>query len=203
MKLKTTLFGETYRFDSVRDVLNKAGELRSGDVLAGVAASSMQERVAAKAVLAELLLRDLRENPAVPYEQDEVTRIIQDDRAYSRVYAEHAGTGRSGNSGNVCWTRRTSSADHLSASRKGLTSRNGRRRLQDHVQSPISFIAAKQNARGRGPFQQYRRPAGARCPRGLQPNDTTGRRSPSIVGAGATRGCPTARGMRSSASTSR
>ena len=33
MKLKTTLFGETYRFDSVRDVLNKAGELRSGDVL--------------------------------------------------------------------------------------------------------------------------------------------------------------------------
>ena len=44
MKLKTTLFGETYRFDSVRDVLNKAGELRSGDVLAGVAASSMQER---------------------------------------------------------------------------------------------------------------------------------------------------------------
>ena len=46
MKLKTTLFGETYRFDSVRDVLNKAGELRSGDVLAGVAASSMQERVA-------------------------------------------------------------------------------------------------------------------------------------------------------------
>ena len=51
MKLKTTLFGETYRFDSVRDVLNKAGELRSGDVLAGVAASFMQERVAAKQVL--------------------------------------------------------------------------------------------------------------------------------------------------------
>ena len=87
MKLKTTLFGETYRFDSVRDVLNKAGELRSGDVLAGVAASSMQERVAAKAVLAELLLRDLRENPAVPYEQDEVTRIIQDD-LNERIYAE-------------------------------------------------------------------------------------------------------------------
>ena len=78
MKLKTALFGETYRFDSVRDVLNKAGELRSGDVLAGVAASSMQERVAAKQVLSELTLGDLREHPVVPYEDDAVTRIIQD-----------------------------------------------------------------------------------------------------------------------------
>lgn len=43
-----------------------------------LAAESAQERVAAKAVLAELLLRDLRENPAVPYEQDEVTRLILD-----------------------------------------------------------------------------------------------------------------------------
>ena len=38
-------------------------------------------------MLAELLLRDLRENPAVPYEQDEVTRIIQDD-LNERIYAE-------------------------------------------------------------------------------------------------------------------
>ena len=87
MKLKTLLFGKTYAFRDVKDVLAKANEPKSGDRLAGLAAESAQERVAAKAVLAELLLRDLRENPAVPYEQDEVTRIIQDD-LNERIYAE-------------------------------------------------------------------------------------------------------------------
>ena len=65
LKLKTLLFGKTYAFRDVKDVLAKANEPKSGDRLAGLAAESAQERVAAKAVLAELLLRDLRENPAV------------------------------------------------------------------------------------------------------------------------------------------
>lgn len=47
MKLKTTLFGNVYQFKDVKEVLAKANELRSGDVLAGVAAASSQERVAA------------------------------------------------------------------------------------------------------------------------------------------------------------
>lgn len=47
--------------------------------LPGLAAETAQERVAAKVVVASLLLSDLREHPAVPYEEDEVTRIIQDD----------------------------------------------------------------------------------------------------------------------------
>ena len=63
----------------MKEVLAKANEPKSGDTLAGIAAASAQERVAAKAVLSELLLSDLREHPAVPYEQDEGTRIIQDD----------------------------------------------------------------------------------------------------------------------------
>ena len=50
MKLKTTLFGNVYQFKEVKEVLAKANELRSGDVLAGVAAASSQERVAAKQV---------------------------------------------------------------------------------------------------------------------------------------------------------
>ena len=79
MKLKTTLFGKTYAFRDVKDVLAKANEEKSGDKLAGVAAESAEERVAAKVVLSELLVSDLRENPVVPYESDEVTRIIQDD----------------------------------------------------------------------------------------------------------------------------
>lgn len=59
--------------------MGKANEEKSGDKLAGVAAETAEERVAAKYVLANLTLNDLRNNPAVPYEEDEVTRIIQDD----------------------------------------------------------------------------------------------------------------------------
>ena len=79
MVLKTKLLGHTYAFSSVKEVLAKANEEKSGDKLAGVAAENAEERVAAKIVLAQLTLADLRENPVVPYEQDEVTRIIQDD----------------------------------------------------------------------------------------------------------------------------
>ena len=79
MVLSTKLFGKTYVFRNIKAALAKANEEKTGDQLAGLAAESAQERVAAKVVVANLLLSDLRENPAVPYEQDEVTRIIQDD----------------------------------------------------------------------------------------------------------------------------
>ncbi len=78
MNLKTTLAGKVFSFRSVKEVLAKADEEKSGDVLAGVAAESTLERVAAKEVLSNLLVRDIRENPVVPYEEDEVTRINQD-----------------------------------------------------------------------------------------------------------------------------
>mgnify|MGYP004442553763 CR=1 FL=1 len=79
MILKTKLHGHTYEFKDVRDVQCKANENKSGDSLAGVAAESAEERIAAKWVLANLTLNDIRNNPAVPYEDDEVTRIIEDD----------------------------------------------------------------------------------------------------------------------------
>ena len=79
MKLQTTLLGKTYQFRDLKEVLAKANEEKTGDKLAGLAAESAQERVAAKVVLSAVILSDLRENPAVPYEIDEVTRIIQDD----------------------------------------------------------------------------------------------------------------------------
>lgn len=78
MKLSTRLFGKTYRFLSVKELLGRANEARSGDELAGVAARSERERIAAKMTLAALTLRELRENPVVPYEHDEVTRVIDD-----------------------------------------------------------------------------------------------------------------------------
>lgn len=79
MILKTKLFGHVYEFKNVCEVMAKANEEKSGDKLAGIAAETAEERVAAKVVLSHLTLNDLRNNPAVPYEEDEVTRIIQDD----------------------------------------------------------------------------------------------------------------------------
>ena len=79
MILKTTLLGKTYTFRDLKQVLAKANEEKSGDKLAGLAAENAQERIAAKVVLSAVTLRELRENPVVPYEEDEVTRIIQDD----------------------------------------------------------------------------------------------------------------------------
>ena len=79
MKLSATVRGRTYTFPDLRAVMGKANEPKSGDVLAGVAAENATERVAARRVLADLPMEILREHPAVPYEQDEVTRLIQDD----------------------------------------------------------------------------------------------------------------------------
>lgn len=87
MKLKTHLFGKSYEFKDVKDVLAKANEVKSGDELAGIAAETAQERVAAKVVLSDMLVSDVRNNPVVPYEEDEVTRIIQDD-VNERIYDE-------------------------------------------------------------------------------------------------------------------
>ena len=78
MAYQTLLGGQIFRFDSVKEVLAKANEEKSGDILAGVAAASDLERVAAKEVLSGMLLKDLREHPVVPYEEDDVTRMNQD-----------------------------------------------------------------------------------------------------------------------------
>jgi ethanolamine ammonia-lyase large subunit len=79
VQLASTIRGVKYRFESVKEVLAKANPPKSGDDLAGVSAKDSVERVAARAVLADLTLADLRANPVVPYEQDEVTRLVEDD----------------------------------------------------------------------------------------------------------------------------
>lgn len=83
MLLRTKLHGKTYEFPDIRLVMGKANEEKSGDQLAGLAADSTAERIAARLVLAGIPLWVLLENPAVPYDKDEVTRVIQDglDRA--------------------------------------------------------------------------------------------------------------------------
>lgn len=79
MELKTSLYNNIYSFSSIKEVLAKANEKKSGDTLAGVGAKSDLERVAAKVVLADLTVKDITENPAIDYDRDSVTRIILDD----------------------------------------------------------------------------------------------------------------------------
>jgi len=70
--------GETFVFRTLGELLGKATPLRSGDELAGVAATSLSERAAAQCCLADVPLALFLEYPLVPYEKDEVTRLIMD-----------------------------------------------------------------------------------------------------------------------------
>jgi ethanolamine ammonia-lyase large subunit len=79
VQLASTIRGVRYTFASVTEVLAKANAPKSGDDLAGISARDAVERVAARAVLADLTLRELREHPVVPYERDELTRYVEDE----------------------------------------------------------------------------------------------------------------------------
>jgi ethanolamine ammonia-lyase large subunit len=65
-------------FDDLRSLLARATPLRSGDLLAGLAATSAAERVAAQMALAEVHLATILAEPVIPYEADDVTRLIVD-----------------------------------------------------------------------------------------------------------------------------
>ena len=73
-----TIGSRTYAFADLRTLLAKASPARSGDHLAGLAAGSSEERVAAQMALAALPLRTFLNEAVVPYEDDEVTRLIVD-----------------------------------------------------------------------------------------------------------------------------
>ena len=73
-----TVGNHVYRFDDLKALLAKATPLRSGDQLAGIAAGSAEERMAARLALAELPLSTFLRDAVIPYEDDEVTRLIVD-----------------------------------------------------------------------------------------------------------------------------
>jgi ethanolamine ammonia-lyase large subunit len=80
MGFVSTIGNTRYSFDNLRELLAKASPLRSGDVLAGLAAASAEERVAAQYALADLPLTVFLSETVVAYEEDEVTRLINDTR---------------------------------------------------------------------------------------------------------------------------
>ena len=78
MPTSHTIGQQRYQFADLRTLLAKASPLRSGDQLAGVAALDARERIAAQLALADLPLRSFLNEAVVPYEGDEVTRLILD-----------------------------------------------------------------------------------------------------------------------------
>ncbi len=85
---KTTVRGTRYTFGDLKTLMAKATPLRSGDCLAGVAAQSAAERVAAQMALADLPLSTFLTEVLIPYKDDEVTRLIidmHDSRAFAPV----------------------------------------------------------------------------------------------------------------------
>src|SRR5580704_19075482 len=78
MRLRRKIREVTYHFEGLRDLLAKASPYRSGDALAGIAAESAEQRAAAQMTLADLPLRAFLQHALVPYENDEVTRLIVD-----------------------------------------------------------------------------------------------------------------------------
>jgi ethanolamine ammonia-lyase large subunit len=78
MVYRHTIDATSYAFDDLRDLLAKATPPRSGDRLAGIAADSAEAMIAARIALADVPLRQFLQETVIPYEDDEVTRLIVD-----------------------------------------------------------------------------------------------------------------------------
>src|ERR1700731_2730676 len=78
MVYRHTIDATSYAFENLRDLLAKATPPRSGDRLAGIAADSAEQMIAARMALADIPLKQLLNEAVIPYEEDEVTRLIVD-----------------------------------------------------------------------------------------------------------------------------
>lgn len=79
MSYKHTIGHKTYRFNDLKTLLAKASPYRSGDELAGICAESYEERVVAQITLADVPLKTFLNETIIPYEKDEITRLIIDE----------------------------------------------------------------------------------------------------------------------------
>lgn len=119
VRLVGKLKKQTFQFSSIKELLAKASEEKSGDQMARIGANSSLERMAAKLVLSELRLKDIYEHPVISYETDEVSRIIYEDMnqpIYKELQEFTVGELR-----NYILSHRTNS-DELFRISRGLTS---------------------------------------------------------------------------------
>src|ERR1700730_2670315 len=87
MPYHTSIRGERFVFADLREVFAKANEEKSGDHLAGIAAATERERVAAKMVLAEVTLGEIVDRPLLDPDHDDVSRLILDSLDQTRFQA--------------------------------------------------------------------------------------------------------------------
>ena len=96
----------SYVFDDLRDLLAKATPPRSGDRLAGIAADSAEQMIAARMALADVPLKQFLNEAVVPYEDDEVTRLIVDSHDAPAFAADLVADGRRLSATGCCRMRR-------------------------------------------------------------------------------------------------
>jgi ethanolamine ammonia-lyase large subunit len=97
MAYRHTIAATSYVFDDLRDLLAKATPPRSGDRLAGIAAESAEQMIAARLALSDLPLKQFLHEAVIPYEDDEVTRLIvdtHDDQAFAAISSLTVGAFR-------------------------------------------------------------------------------------------------------------
>ena len=97
MAYRHTIDATSYVFDGLRDLLAKATPPRSGDRLAGIAADSAAQMIAARIALSDVPLRQFLNEAVIPYEDDEITRLIVDSHdgaAFARVASLTVGAFR-------------------------------------------------------------------------------------------------------------
>src|SRR5438046_8753517 len=87
MVYRQTVDATAYAFDGLRDLLAKATPPRSGDRLAGIAADSAEQMIAARMALADVPLKQFLHEAVIPYEDDEITRLILDSHDVSAFAA--------------------------------------------------------------------------------------------------------------------
>ncbi len=97
MQYQHTIQNRVYHFNDLKTLMAKASPFRSGDALAGICAGSYEERVAAQMCLADLPLKTFLSEAVIPYEKDEVTRLIMDTHdanAFSQISSYTTGMFR-------------------------------------------------------------------------------------------------------------
>ena len=125
-----TIGGQRFAFPRLVDVLAHASPLRSGDQLSGVAAGSATERVAAQMALADIPLRQFVNEAVIPYEADEVTRLIfdsHDAKAFRTI--SHLTVGVQRQSNNWSSAQGTARTDRAAAIRRRVRATRPTRRL--------------------------------------------------------------------------
>src|SRR6201994_2189816 len=94
MTYRPTIGATSYVFAGLRELMAKATPPRSGDRLAGIAADSAEEMIAARMALADLPLTQFLQETVIPYEDDEITRLIidgHDVRAFAPIASQTVG----------------------------------------------------------------------------------------------------------------